>query len=214
MPFTYTTEIFNEYPDCSYATAIVYSYMLSQHQKQNEFVESQDSISINSGCSIARTKTAIKWLKDQGLITISKAQNSFFNENQYTVHDRYGVYCDRHYSDGVKHTRSTSVYLFKINTTNQQFLKVGFSANTFQRFNAYKITTDAEYEILHSKTYESIVAARCVEQEIHQALALYKEDVSEIKKIMSNGFTECYKVEFEDKVTEVFKKLTAYPTFP
>lgn len=208
MNFTYTTSVFKEFPDCSYTTAIVYSYMLHKYQMNPEYVESQESISIQSRCSIARTKIAIKWLKDQNLIAISKAKNSKFNENQYVVHDRYGLYSERSNIFNVKHTRPTSVYLFKIVTETLCFLKVGFSAKAEKRPVYYKIATNFECHTVCSSVYPSITDARKVEQEIHNSLSEYREDADVLRKIMSNGFTECYKIEFEDKVKEVFNMLT------
>jgi len=57
-----------------------------------DYYESQESISEGSRTAIASTKTAIKWLRENGFIVVTKKKGSLHFNNQYVVKDTYGVY--------------------------------------------------------------------------------------------------------------------------
>jgi hypothetical protein len=80
----------------SFGVANVYSYMLCKYTWFNgqgkTYYETQDKISEGARTAIASTKTAIKWLSQNGFIEISKRKGGLHFNNQYVVHDRYGIY--------------------------------------------------------------------------------------------------------------------------
>ena len=88
--------IADEFPECTYTAEKVYSYMLCKYiffSKRNQtYFESQEEISRGARASVAPTKLAIKWLREIGLIIVTKKKGSLHFNNQYVVHDRYGIY--------------------------------------------------------------------------------------------------------------------------
>lgn len=88
--------IADEFPECTYTAEKVYSYMLCKYiffSKRNQtYFESQEEISRGARASVAPTKLAVKWLRENGLIIVTKKKGSLHFNNQYVVHDRYGIY--------------------------------------------------------------------------------------------------------------------------
>lgn len=86
----------DEFPDCTLTAEKVYSYMLCKYiffsKRSQTYFESQEEISRGARASIAPTKLAIKWLREKGLIGVTKKKGSLHFNNQYVVHDKYGIY--------------------------------------------------------------------------------------------------------------------------
>ena len=86
----------DEFPDCTLTAEKVYSYMLCKYiffsKRSQTYFESQEEISRGARASIAPTKLAIKWLRENGLISVTKKKGSLHFNNQYVVHDKYGIY--------------------------------------------------------------------------------------------------------------------------
>lgn len=89
----------DEFPDCTATAEKVYSYMLCKYvffsKRSQQYFESQEEIAKGCRASIAPTKLAIKWLKENKLIDVTKRRGSLHFNNQYVVHDRYAIYKDK-----------------------------------------------------------------------------------------------------------------------
>lgn len=89
----------DQYPDCTATAEKVYSYMLCKYvffnKRKQLYFESQEEIARGARTSVAPTKLAIKWLKENKLIDVTKKKGSLHFNNQYVVHDRYGIYKEK-----------------------------------------------------------------------------------------------------------------------
>lgn len=92
----YVAGIVDEFSDCTYTTAIVYSYMLCKHSwfktKGQGYFESQEQIAESARIPLRSTKTAIKWLSQKGLLKIKKQGSGMHSHNVYDVVDKYSVH--------------------------------------------------------------------------------------------------------------------------
>lgn len=92
----YVAGIVDEFTDCTYTTAIVYSYMLCKYSwfktKGQGYFESQEQIADSARIPLRSTKTAIKWLSQKGLLKIKKQGCGMHSHNVYDVVDKYSVH--------------------------------------------------------------------------------------------------------------------------
>lgn len=90
--------IMDEYEDCTYCHALVYSYLLCKYnwfKKQNStFFESQERIAESCRSKYGSVRVSVKWLESKGLLEITKSHSGQHNRNVYVVHDRYNAYKD------------------------------------------------------------------------------------------------------------------------
>lgn len=88
--------IMDEYKDCTYCHAIVYSYLLCKYywfKKQNkEYFESQETIAESCRSKYSTVRNSIKWLEEKGLVKVAKVHTRQYNKNAYVVEDRYMEY--------------------------------------------------------------------------------------------------------------------------
>lgn len=93
--FIWVPKIMDDH-DVSFGVTNVYSYMLCKYtwfcKQGRDYYESQESISEGSRTAIASTKTAIKWLRENGFIMVTKKKGALHFNNQYIVKDTYCVY--------------------------------------------------------------------------------------------------------------------------
>ena len=88
--------IMDEYEDCTYCHALVYSYLLCKYSwfksQKNDFFESQERIAESCRSKYGSVRVSIKWLESKGLLEICKSYSGNHNRNVYVVHDRYSAY--------------------------------------------------------------------------------------------------------------------------
>lgn len=94
--------IMDEYEDCTYCHAIVYSYLLCKYSwfsKQNkEYFESQETIAESCRSKYGSVRGSIRWLESKGLVKVTKIKTKQHNKNAYIVEDRYAEYSTGVYS--------------------------------------------------------------------------------------------------------------------
>lgn len=96
--WSYVVGIVDEFEDCTYTTAIVYSYMLCKYvwfrTLKQDYFETQEQIATSSRIALRSTKTAIKWLTAKGFLKIKKNGRGLSCNNVYEVVDKYDCYTD------------------------------------------------------------------------------------------------------------------------
>lgn len=90
--------VMDEYEDCTYCHAIVYSYLLCKYSwfksQGKQLFESQEKIAESCRSKYGSVRGSVRWLLAKGLITVGKVHSGLHNKNVYTVDDRYGAYTD------------------------------------------------------------------------------------------------------------------------
>lgn len=94
--YTFAADILGDHKDCSYSTAIIYSYMLCRYNwfksMGKQFFESTTEIADNCHSKDATVRLAIQWLKKEGYLDVGKKKGMLHNNNTYIVHDKFGLY--------------------------------------------------------------------------------------------------------------------------
>lgn len=94
--YTFAAVMLRKHPDCSYSTAIIYSYMLCRYNWFNsmgkQFFESTTEIADSCSSKDATVRLAIKWLKKEGYLDVGKKKGMMHNNNTYIVHDKFSLY--------------------------------------------------------------------------------------------------------------------------
>lgn len=88
--------IMDEFNDCTYCCALVYSYLLCKYQwfssKGQDFFESQATIAESCRSKQSSVKLAIKFLTERNVVKVLKGKGYGNNNNVYVVEDRYKIY--------------------------------------------------------------------------------------------------------------------------
>ena len=90
--------IMDEFEDCTYCHAIVYSYILCKFMwfknQKKEYFESQTTIAEGCRSKYGSVRGSIRWLESKGLVNVTKVKSKDHNKNAYLVYDRYEAYKD------------------------------------------------------------------------------------------------------------------------
>lgn len=113
---------------------------------------------------------------------------------QVCAEDHYNKPCDMYFLIGF--------------ANGLDFIKVGIANDTRRRIKAYKNSGEVNgWMVLSSVGFKTKREAVRVEKTLHREFVKYRLDQEIAKKYISCGFTECYKLEAQDKILARFIEL-------
>lgn len=104
---------------------------------------------------------------------------------------RGSVKCD--FCESSWYTRNSTLYLIKIESNGDCWLKLGISRDTNKRTARYGLPKNCNTTLLDSVEYKTGQEAIAVENSLHKKYSEYGLKSEDMRKLMGNGFTECYK---------------------
>ena len=191
--FPMPSEMLRIHNDCSYATIIVYSYMLCRYARLKsegkEFSESTTEIADNCHSKDATVRLAIRWLKKEGYLETIKREGVLHNSNAYIVHDKFDLYDENgNQSESSlmemfdqpdqqcydvphrqKDVKFDDRYIYLVSSGEHQ--KIGIAANVKSRLS--NLQTSVPFELKLIATYKPLnIPANKIEKNLHE---LYKD---------------------------------------
>ena len=144
-----------------------------------------------------------------GLVLLGKVKNPSFrlyrfekcnHKQKIAVSSvRSGVFICRKCEE-TSYDLPAKVYLLKITTPTQEWLKYGYAKSISNRIKQYGLPENSVVKTLAKKDFETGNEARKYEQNIHNIFKYDKLDSGNMKEFHENGFSECYPLSMKAKL--------------
>jgi hypothetical protein len=109
--------------------------------------------------------------------------------------------------------KTSYVYLYRIETKNLSWLKLGFSNNPEYRGKRYDISSDHKLTLLKQIKFITGEEANKYERTIHELFKTQRMSVEIMRNHMqSSGFTECYPLSLGDSIMSELLKINKSPS--
>ena len=160
--------------------------------------ESLNSITQSHGITMVSSLGATKW---ECILPCGCRSNLLISNAQ-----RGSWSCEHHKTSYVYW--KSKIYLVRIETASNKWLKLGVSSDTVSRCNEYGIKGDYSFNILKEIDFDTGSEAVKLEKKLHSKYRKSKLCPTTMKSIMNySGYTECYPLEMESILMSELTKL-------